>query len=227
MKYSSSCYRHKTAIVVSMELQDLYNRYTVKRFDPEQKVDEEHIDLLIKTFHLAPSSLNIQAWKLVVIESSECKEKFSQAGQAGNVHRIKNASHIFVFARKRWIGFRHIYRIIEETAMNRLARDGAGVKTWQLTLVLYGYFLSHGARFWVKQQLYIPLGMMLAVCAERGIGSCAMEGIKLSKADKLLKLKGYSTVAVLAVGYPHVKDENNPSKQHKDRLPFQEVVERR
>lgn len=210
-----------------MELQDLHNRYTVKKFDPDQRVSEEHIDFLTKVFHLAPSSLNIQAWKLIVIESKDMKEKFSQAGQAGNKHRIKNASHVFVFTRKRWVGFRHISRIIEETTMNRLARDGAGMKTWQLTIVLYGYFLTHGARYWVKQQLYIPLGMMLAVCAERGIGSSAMEGIKIAEANKILNLKGYSTVAVLAVGYPHAKDLNNPSKQEKDRLPFQEVVERR
>jgi nitroreductase/dihydropteridine reductase len=210
-----------------MNIEDLHNRYTVKKFDPNGTVDEATVELLKQTFHLAPSSLNIQAWKLIVVSSKEAREALSAAGQAGNKHRIKNASHVFVFARKRWVGFAHIRRIIEETKMNTLARDGAGLKTWQLTFVLYGYFIVHGMRFWVKQQLYIPLGMMLAVCAERGVGSSPMEGIKIRKANKILGLNGFSTVAVLAVGQPHEKDADNPSKLHKDRLPYGEVVETR
>jgi nitroreductase/dihydropteridine reductase len=210
-----------------MTIEDLHNRYTVKKFDPEATIDDETVELLKQTFHLAPSSLNIQAWKLIVVSSAEAKERLSAAGQAGNAHRIKNAAHVFVFARKRWVGPRHIKRVINDTKMLSLSRESMGVKDWMMAFLLYGYFWAHGARYWVKQQLYIPLGMMLAVCAERGIGSSPMEGIKIGKANKALDLKGYSTVAVLAIGQPHPDDNENPSKLHKDRLPFAEVVETR
>lgn len=213
-------------IVTLMEIADLKNRYTVKKFDNTKHVSDEHIELLIKTFHLAPSSLNIQAWKLVVVETNEMKEKLSVAGQQGNKHRIKNASHVFVFARKRWVGPRYIARIIRDTKLLELSQESMGVKTWQLAWLLYGYFWTHGARFWIKQQLYIPLGMMLAVCAERGIGSSAMEGITIPKANKILGLEGYSTVFVLAIGYPHEDDMTNPSLLHKDRLPLNTLIER-
>ena len=208
-----------------MNIEDLHTRYTVKKFDPTYTVAEADIELLKQTFHLAPSSLNIQAWKLVVVSSTEAKEKLSHAGQAGNKQRIKNASHVFVFARKRWVGPSHIKRVINDTKMLKLSQESAGLKDWMLALVLYAYFWTHGARYWVKQQLYIPLGMMLAVCAERNIGSSAMEGIHIRKANKALELKGYSTVVVLAVGKPHQKDSENPSKLHKDRIPFAEIVE--
>jgi nitroreductase/dihydropteridine reductase len=208
-----------------MEHHHLLERYTVKKYDPTRKVSDEDIHLLTETFRLSPSSLNLQGWKLVVVHSDEMKAKLSAAGQHGNMHRIKDCSHVFIFTRKRRVGVGHFRRIIEETAMTRITRDSMGVSTKKLAWLLMGYKLTHGWHHWVTAQLYIPLGMMLAVCAERGIGSTPMEGITAKKADAVLGLRpGYTSVLALAVGYPHPDDSENPSKLNKDRFPAEEVI---
>ena len=58
-----------------MNIEKFKARYAVKRFDPDKKLNQEDIELLKIAFHLCPSSLNIQAWKLVVVESEEKKKK--------------------------------------------------------------------------------------------------------------------------------------------------------
>lgn len=38
----------------------LQRRYAVKHFDPTKKIDQQTLDVIIESFHYAPSSANIQ-----------------------------------------------------------------------------------------------------------------------------------------------------------------------
>jgi nitroreductase/dihydropteridine reductase len=37
-------------------------RYTTKAYDPNKKIPQDQIDLLLEVLRLAPSSINIQPW---------------------------------------------------------------------------------------------------------------------------------------------------------------------
>ena len=56
---------------------------------------------------------------------------------------------------------------------------------------------------WMKRQVYIALGVLLAECAHRKIDACPMEGFDAQKFDEILNLpqQGLESVVLCAVGY--------------------------
>ena len=60
--------------VVSNDFSDIvYNRRSIRNFDPSVKIPrEELLEILDKTV-TAPSSVNMQPWRFVVVESAEGK----------------------------------------------------------------------------------------------------------------------------------------------------------
>ena len=64
--------------VVSNDFSDIvYNRRSIRNFDPSVKIPrEELLEILDKTV-TAPSSVNMQPWRFVVVESAEGKEKLN------------------------------------------------------------------------------------------------------------------------------------------------------
>ena len=64
--------------VVSNDFSDIvYNRRSIRNFDPSVKIPrEELLEILDKTV-TAPSSVNMQPWRFVVVDSEEGKEKLT------------------------------------------------------------------------------------------------------------------------------------------------------
>ncbi len=56
---------------------------------------------------------------------------------------------------------------------------------------------------WMKNQVYIALGVLLSQCAERRIDACPMEGFDTVKFNEILELskEGLESVVLCAVGY--------------------------
>ena len=202
----------------------LQSRYSVKKFDPEKKLTKEQVDELIDCFRLSPSSLNIQPWKLVVVEDKELKNKLALAGRNDNCQRIQECSHLFILMRKK-ITFSHIKKVIKSTEILQMLMKKRNISELKLKAFFWVYSFIKGQKAWTTNQLYIALGVLLSSCAKMGIGSLPMEGIKLRKMDRILDISSeYRSVVALAVGYPHKKDETNPSKLKKSRLPRSELV---
>lgn len=63
----------------SMEKYDLldvmHDRHSVKLFDPSFKISHEEMDQMINEATSAPSSINMQPWRIVVVESDEKKNE--------------------------------------------------------------------------------------------------------------------------------------------------------
>lgn len=208
-----------------MNLQQLNKRYSVKKFDSQRKLAVEQVELLKQAFYLCPSSLNIQAWKLIVVSDDSLKEQLVAAGRDTNGKRIKECSHLFIFAQKK-VTFKHIEKVVKTTEMLQLTIKKMGLTERKFILFIWLYKLFAGRTRWVTSQVYINLGFLLATCASAGIGSLPMEGINKKKVDSILKLgPNYKTVVALAVGYPHPDDSTNPSLLKKSRLPYDEIVE--
>ena len=204
-----------------MNIEQLTGRYSVKKFDPHQKIAEEKIGLIKKAFHLCPSSVNIQCWKLIVVESDEIKSKLASAGLDSNGQRIREASHILVLCR-RHVGLFWIKRIINNTTMLKPFRNFKGI------MRTFIYRQLAGGKRWEQSQVYLALGFVLSTCASLGVGALPMEGILKFRVNSILGIKQpYRTVCLVALGEPHQDDATNPSRLNKDRLPFEEVVETR
>src|SRR3989338_3426465 len=78
-----------------MEFDKIVNeRYATKLFDG-RRLPQEKVDRLLEIIRLAPSSFNIQPWKIIVITDAELKEKLAPA--SWNQKQIKSCSHLLVF----------------------------------------------------------------------------------------------------------------------------------
>ena len=199
-------------------------RFSVKKFDSTRKLPEEQISELIECFRLSPSSLNLQAWKLIVVSDEDMKNKLADAGIDDNGPKIKECSHLFVLARKR-LSLGHFQRVIESTEMLQLKMKKQNLSIMKMKALFFFYSLLMGQKNWATRQLYLALGVLIASCAKMGIGSLPMEGIRWRKMDKILGLSGeYKTVVALALGFPHEREAKNPSRLKKSRLSREEVT---
>ena len=208
-----------------MDLSVLQNRYSVKKFDAGRRLSSEQIALLENAFHLCPSSINIQPWKLMVVESAAVKDHLAvQAGKDTNVARIQECSHLLVLVR-RPVTMAHCRRVVETTPIFQRIIERMKITAGKLTAYFWYYSQKEGGRRWAAHQIYLALGFLLAAAASANIGALPMEGIRKRKMDRLLGLKnGERTVAALAVGFPHPDDADNPSRLQKSRLPKEEVI---
>src|SRR4051794_9554016 len=95
----STAVEMKMGTVNERVLERLKWRYAVKKYDPTRKVSAEDWQTLEDAMLLAPSSLGLQPYKLVVITDQAMKDKLRPA--AFNQPQISEASHVVVFAYKK------------------------------------------------------------------------------------------------------------------------------
>ncbi|MEZ6197112.1 MAG: nitroreductase family protein [Planctomycetota bacterium] len=80
-----------------MEFDDVLRlRRSVKRFDPEHRLDDEDLKRLFAAVALTPSSFNMQNWHFVAVRDPEVKERLCAA--AWNQPQVKEAALVVVLA---------------------------------------------------------------------------------------------------------------------------------
>ena len=199
------------------------DRFSVKKFNSNLKLSSEQINELVECFRLSPSSLNLQAWKLIVVSDEKMKERLAKAGRNDNSKRIKECSHFFVLTRKK-LSMSHFEKVIDSTEILKLTIKKRKMRPWHMKAFFYAYSMFMGRKKWSTNQLYIALGVLLAACAKMRIGALPMEGINCRQIDKILNLPSeFRTVVGLCVGYPHEREETNPSRLRKSRFSQEEV----
>ncbi len=181
-------------------------RYATKKYSPERKVEQHLVDQIVEAAWLAPTSSGLQPFKIVEISNKEIKEKIVPL--ARNQKLVSECSHLLVFAawdnytaeridhiyrhtahvRKQDIGFYKAYTDrLKKSYLKRTATDN----------------YNHGAL-----QVYLALGLAIAMAAELRVDSTPIEGFDDHALDRLLSLhhQGLKCVVLLALGY---RDEDN------------------
>ncbi|HDZ13584.1 hypothetical protein LCGC14_1216250 [marine sediment metagenome] len=202
-------------------IEDLKWRYATKKFS-NKRVEEGDLEKIIEAINLSASSVGIQPYRLVIIESP-CLKKNLAEGSFNS--QIAEASHLLVFAafasiRKEdiddYIGLMSETR---DTPIEDLADFKNSISTYLLARTDSDNFI------WSTKQAYIGLGTGLIAAADLKIDATPMEGFDAAKFDKLLGLEGKNlkSVVLLALGY---RDEHNDglAKLKKVRIPKQEFA---
>ena len=85
--------------VVCNDFSDIvYNRRSIRNFDPSVKIPrEELLEILDKTV-TAPSSVNMQPWRFVVVDSEEGKEKLTPFVSFNGVQNETSSAMVLIFA---------------------------------------------------------------------------------------------------------------------------------
>ena len=71
----------------------VFGRRTVKVYDPEVKISHEEMTEILEEATRAPSSINLQPWRFLIIESDEGKEKLTPL-VTYNQKQIKTAAAV-------------------------------------------------------------------------------------------------------------------------------------
>lgn len=83
-------------------MQVLMQRHSVKAFDPEVKIPREEMEELLRLAQLAPSSINLQPWRFVVVDSEAGKAKLKGLVRFNEVQRETSAAMVLVLADQRY-----------------------------------------------------------------------------------------------------------------------------
>jgi nitroreductase / dihydropteridine reductase len=180
-------------------LQNLNWRYAAKRMNGK-KIPGETLGIIKESIRLSPSSVGLQPFQILILESEEFKKKVS--APAFNQPQILESSHVFVFSV--WNS------LTEKQSEDYLSfiMSERGVTLESLS-TLRGY-LSNIQKMtpdefyhWASKQAYLALGVALLASAELKIDSTPMEGFNKEELDQALGLpeRGLKSVVLLALGY--------------------------
>ena len=94
-------------------LQIAQERYTTKHYSGKI-IPREQFKELLEILRLAPSSVNAQSWKFIVISTKEAKEKILEGFLDFNRERVAKASDIIVFAVPEKISEEHLQKVLQQ-----------------------------------------------------------------------------------------------------------------
>jgi nitroreductase len=192
---------------MNMQWMDSFEwRYACKKMNG-QSVPQEKIDSILQAIRLAPTSMGLQPFTVLVITDLELRKKIQPV--AFNQSQITDSSHLLVFA---------AWSSITEDKIREYVANAAHIRNTTtealkgLSDMLTGALLhqSDEQNFnWAARQAYIALGFGLAAAAMVQVDATPMEGFQPGKLDELLELpaKGLRSVSMLALGYRDAEND--------------------
>lgn len=182
-------------------------RYATKRMNG-QTIPQEKLDNILEAIKLAPSSVGLQPYNVIVVEDKALKDKIFHEAATRQL-QIPDASHLLVFAVWEKLTSQHVDDFIKLVASTR------NVSLESLASYhgsINGGILSRSEEVnfdWAARQAYIALGHGLVAAATEEVDATPMEGFDAVKLDEILSLreKGLRSVVILTLGYrDHEKD---------------------
>ena len=184
-----------------MYLEALQQRYSVKKFNKEKIVPAENLKNILQAAQLSASSLGLQPYEILVVESEDVKQKLIPAYY--NPSQISTCSHMIVLVSKKnldenYLGkyFQHISKV-RDIALENL-------DPFKNTINQHVERLSaEEINFWAEKQAYIVLGNLMFAAALENVDTCPMEGFNKEKIEEILKIntENESVSVTLAIGY--------------------------
>lgn len=192
-------------------LEALKKRYSVKKFDPAKKVSPQILQNILQAGKLSASSLGLQPYKIIVVESKEMLQNLIPAFY--NPSQIASCSHLIVIVSKKNIDgsyvdgyFQHISEV-REVPVKSMALFRKNVDSYTES--------NKDVHLWAEKQSYIVLGNLMFAAALEQVDSCPMEGFRKEIIEELLDINAEkeSVAVTLAFGYRSEDDEFQKMKK--------------
>ncbi|UPQ74870.1 NAD(P)H-dependent oxidoreductase [Chryseobacterium nepalense] len=186
-------------------LEALSRRYSVKKFNTEI-IPREILHNILESGKLSASSLGLQPYKILVVESKEMKEKLIPAFY--NPSQISTCSHLIAIISKKKLDesyingyFRHLSEV-RETPEEKL-------DLFRKSINQHINQKTHDEIFnWAEKQSYIVLANLMYAAAIENIDTCPMEGFRQDLIEEILEINPESekVTVTLALGYRSEED---------------------
>lgn len=205
-------------------LKTLEWRYATKRMNRKQ-VPEEKLNPILDAINLAPTSLGLQPFSVIVISDEKLRKTISE--KICQQPQVLEGSHLIVFAAWNEVKEEQIDQYLENIASTRGVEISSLADFKGLINGFIGGRNADTVKCWTARQAYIAFGIGLIAAAEQKVDATPMEGFDSAAMDELLGLqeKGLSSVVMIALGY---RDEENDSlaKAAKVRRDKQSLISR-
>ena len=187
-------------------IQDLQWRYATKKFDSSKKLSDEQLDNLLSAVQLAPSSMGLQAYKVIVVEDNEIRQQLRAA--AYGQFQITDASQVIIFAAETKLDEVYAKNYIDLIADTRQTEREQLLGFEQMINGTLNKLNDDQKMLWTQKQAYIGLGILLTAAAEQGIDACPMEGFDAVKFNEILGLNelGLHATVIAPVGFRAADD---------------------
>jgi len=190
----------------------IYQRRSIKQYDPEHKLTSEEENKLLKAAIQAPTSFNIQHWRFVILRDPELRQKIRK--EFGNDQaQITDASLLILMTAdtKAWQKNPERYWKNAPKEINELLLNWMGP--------------FHEGREWLQRdeaQRSIGMAMQTLMLSAKAMGyeSCPMIGFDIEKVAELINLPDDHVMGpMVAIG----KGTKDPWPKP-GQLPLSEVV---
>eukprot|EP00510_Aplanochytrium_minuta_P007035 CAMPEP_0184034442 /NCGR_PEP_ID=MMETSP0955-20130417/11624_1 /TAXON_ID=627963 /ORGANISM="Aplanochytrium sp, Strain PBS07" /LENGTH=272 /DNA_ID=CAMNT_0026321165 /DNA_START=49 /DNA_END=867 /DNA_ORIENTATION=+ len=217
-------------------------RRSAKEFLPEKAVEDSVLEKILCLTQRAPSSFNIQPFKVVLVKDKLVKKDLAYCMTDTNIKKVLDAPISVVFASDLQPG-KQIPRIMElekENGMPENVIDGrrfgasvfaAGGNDAERSLMrtLFSTVSNitqmptiNSAEGWAFKNTMLAVQIFLLGCHASGLATAPMEGFDSRRIRKCLNIPDrYEVPVVVSVGYE--PEEKSSDSRETARLPFEEV----
>ncbi len=204
-------------------LDQLKWRYSAKRMNGTE-VSSDKIRTILHAIMLAPSSMGLQPFQVLVIENPEIREEIFQ--KACGQPQILECSHLLVFC-----GWTSVSESQIDTYMESIARareiELNQLDDFKRSILKFTQTMSTSeVREWSARQTYLALGTAIDAAALSHVDATPMEGFKGKILDKILDLpiRNLHSSVLLALGYRD-EEKDEFAKVPKVRRDFEDIFE--
>lgn len=181
-------------------LTNLKWRYATKRMNG-QKVPAEKLENILEAIQLAPTSIGMQPFTVLVVEDADLRAKIAPA--IYNQPQITEGSHVLIFAAWKEYSIENVDNYINHIATLRgIPAESLEEMRNMITGAISGK-TPEQLLLWNQKQAYIALGTGLVAAAEEQVDATPMEGFDPDALDAALGLneKGLHSTVILVLGY--------------------------
>lgn len=181
-------------------LNDLSWRYATKRMNG-RAVPAEKMNNILEATRLAPTSLGLQPFDVLVIEDRELREKLAPA--IYNQPQVLEGAALLIFAAWKNVTTEQVDAYMQNIADTRKVPVESLKEFRSMILGSLSNRTPEQIFQWNARQAYIALGYATAAAAFEKVDSTPMEGFVPEQVNDILGLeeKGLSAVSILAIGY--------------------------
>lgn len=197
-------------------------RYATGRFS-DHTIPQHTLQELLEATCKSPSSYGLQPYKIKVVNDRKIREALLEASYGQE--KVRDSSHLIVFAAETHIGNHTVDRYIERIMkIRQLTFSDIKGYAEHMKEALEQYSPSQRIT-WAQQQVYIALGVFLTSAALMRIDACPMTGFEVDAYDRILALpeQGLTSTVIAATGQRHSEDQGATEKKVRQR--FSDLVE--
>ena len=148
-----------------------------------EQVPEEKVERILEAIRLAPSSMGLQPYTVLLITDPEVKNQILPI--ANNQQQIVDSSHLLVFAAWDKITPEHVDDYVNLTASTRNI-PVESLDQFKSMLVSISNRPQQENYEWAARQSYIAFATAIAAAAEERVDATPMEGFNNAQLDELL-----------------------------------------